>query len=133
MHAKINPFNVLLLTVRVYRLIYPADCNLWGPIAPNCKTHRDLSRVRYFDLLFEFLRNTVLMPVKNTMFTCYVLKNFYFDNKYIFLDAFFLRLNSAQNFSNTLKNRVSKGSRFLAIGDFLSVRGHLAPRLHTDR
>ena len=46
---------------------------------------------------------------------------------------FFLRLKSAQNFGNTLKNRVSKGSRFLAIDDFRSGRGHWAPKLHTDR
>ena len=45
----------------------------------------------------------------------------------------FLWLNSAQNFSNTLKNRVPRGSRFLAIDGCRSVRGHWAPRLHMDR
>ena len=56
----------------------------------------------------------------------------YFYGKYAAFSMSFLRLNSAHNFSKTLKHRLPKGSSFLTIDDFSSSRRPRDPTLHTN-
>ena len=73
------------------------------------------------------VRFAIRIPMKYSVGACKQIrclicfKDFLFWQQLHLFRCGFLRLNSTKNFSNTLKKRVSEGSRFLAIGDYRSL------------
>ena len=63
------------------------------------------------------------------MFIMLCFKDFLFRQKFIFFDAVFLRLNSAQNFSKTLKKQSSQGQPFSCNRRFSFGSGPLGPEV----